>query len=1292
LPALEAPPGVTAIAGQVLQLNGRPLRDVTLEMDGQRTRSDVTGRFLLRDLPEAGPQVLVIDGRTANRPGAAYGEFEVAVDVASGRTSVLGYRCGCRKSFPMPEGVSFPTYFTVQPGGAILETDPMVAPAGARVVYPNTEGHPPGMEADFWNYEPQGGVGWYRYGVGRINARGTEFEPGEGMRLYKFTMFTLISPNLNKLVPGWWANLWGSAFGGDPVDLSTGLFVLNKTDLAIADVLPLALTRTYRPGDTVSRAFGLGANHNYGLFLYSENGFITISLVLPGGERVRYERTSSGTGYADAVLEHTDAPSPFHKSVLRYVGAHPGTWTLTLRDGTVYQFTFNGDLASITDRFGNVLTLTRELILAAGIPSPKPWGKIQRITGPSGRWIDLTYDPQTRIVQAIDHQGRAVGYVYDASGRLWKVIDAAGGVTEYTYDGSHRLLTIKDARGIVFLTNEYDANSRVTKQTQADTTTYEFAYTLDGAGKVTQTDLTNPRGYVRRLTFNAAGYPLTDTHAHGQTPAQTVTYTRQTGTNFILTATDALSRETALTYDGQGNVASVTRLAGTAEAVATSFVHETPGTGTFNRLTSLTTPVATTTLAYNDTSRTITITDPLSHATVITHNTRGQVASIANALSHTTTFTYDAQNNLTGITDPLSTQTTRAYDGYGRLVRQTDPRGNVTVFSYDALNQLTTIADAQQGTTRFAYDPNGNLLSVTDAKGNTTAYTYSNMDRVATRTDPLTRQETYSYDNNGNPTTVTDRKSQATTLAYDPLDRLTSRTYADSSTIAYTYDAGNRLTQVVDSIAGTITLDHDDLDRLLSEATPNGTVEYTYDDLGRRLTMDVPGQAQISYAWDDADRLLTITQGSNVVTFDYDNANRRTTLTYPSGTSTEYAYDNASRLTGLTYKHGGNTLGALAYAYDLASQRTQVGGSWARTGLPAALATATYNAGNHQTAFGGATLTYDLNGNLTGDGTNSYTWNARNQLASLTGPMGGSFVYDAFGRRQRKTIDGTITDFVYDGLNPVRQAVGAATVDLLTGLRIDEYLTRTDASGARDLLAGALGSTVSLSDSSGTIQTEYSYEPFGAVSASGSTSTNELRYTGREDDGTGLNYYRARYYDPGLQRFLSEDPIGFGGGDVNFYAYVANDPLTWTDPLGLKVLNPENLPVQPPVLEALHAFNRHIGLCKDIVITGGDRRGDPGSHGQGLAADIKVLGQLHLLTANQAAESGLFGGVGWYEEGYYNPSDPKVGPHVHVDLRKGRARWGYAKSGREYHGSFPGYTGPRQECPQSQPEPLSRRK
>jgi YD repeat-containing protein len=124
-----------------------------------------------------------------------------------------------------------------------------------------------------------------------------------------------------------------------------------------------------------------------------------------------------------------------------------------------------------------------------------------QIASPHGRWIKLTYDSLNRITRAEDNIGRVVQYTYDTIGRLWKVTDVAGGVTEYSYDPQHRMLTIKDPRNIVYLTNEYDANGRVSKQTQADKTTYQFAYTLDGSGKVTQTDVTNPRGFLRRVTL-----------------------------------------------------------------------------------------------------------------------------------------------------------------------------------------------------------------------------------------------------------------------------------------------------------------------------------------------------------------------------------------------------------------------------------------------------------------------------------------------------------------------------------------------------------------------------------------------------------------------------------------------------------------------------------------------------------------------------------------------------------------------------------------------------------------------
>jgi RHS repeat-associated protein len=80
---------------------------------------------------------------------------------------------------------------------------------------------------------------------------------------------------------------------------------------------------------------------------------------------------------------------------------------------------------------------------------------------------------------------------------------------------------------------------------------------------------------------------------------------------------------------------------------------------------------------------------------------------------------------------------------------------------------------------------------------------------------------------------------------------------------------------------------------------------------------------------------------------------------------------------------------------------------------------------------------------------------------------------------------------------------------------------------------------------------QYAYEPFGNTTVTSGSSTNPYEYTGRENDGTGLYYYRARYYSPSTMRFLSEDPSGFGAGP-NFYAYTGDDPIDFVDPLGLK--------------------------------------------------------------------------------------------------------------------------------------------
>jgi RHS repeat-associated protein len=218
---------------------------------------------------------------------------------------------------------------------------------------------------------------------------------------------------------------------------------------------------------------------------------------------------------------------------------------------------------------------------------------------------------------------------------------------------------------------------------------------------------------------------------------------------------------------------------------------------------------------------------------------------------------------------------------------------------------------------------------------------------------------------------------------------------------------------------------------------------------------------------------------------------------------------------------------------------------------------AVYNTSNQLTSWNGASRSYDLNGSLVSDGTRTFTWNARGELTAIAsgGTTVGQFGYDAHGRRIRKSVNGAATQFVYDGANALQELSDGASpslqASLLSGFGLDETYGRTNADGTTtEYLTDRLGSTLSLSDASGGLATSYAYEPYGAMSWSGAASSNSRTFTGREDDGTGLMYYRARYYDPANGRFISEDPIGIAGGP-NLHVYVLADPINLTDPTGL---------------------------------------------------------------------------------------------------------------------------------------------
>jgi RHS repeat-associated protein len=165
-----------------------------------------------------------------------------------------------------------------------------------------------------------------------------------------------------------------------------------------------------------------------------------------------------------------------------------------------------------------------------------------------------------------------------------------------------------------------------------------------------------------------------------------------------------------------------------------------------------------------------------------------------------------------------------------------------------------------------------------------------------------------------------------------------------------------------------------------------------------------------------------------------------------------------------------------------------------------------------------------------------------------------AYSYDAVGRRISKaTNGGTPMQYLYDAANAVQETQGSNINAILTGLGVDERFARTDVTGRTYFLTDALNSTIALTDPTGAIREQYSYDPYGNVTPSDTTTgfTNPYQYTGREADTPSLYYYRARYYSPQLPGFISEDPSEFAGGQLSFYAYVAGDPITLIDQLGL---------------------------------------------------------------------------------------------------------------------------------------------
>jgi RHS repeat-associated protein len=375
---------------------------------------------------------------------------------------------------------------------------------------------------------------------------------------------------------------------------------------------------------------------------------------------------------------------------------------------------------------------------------------------------------------------------------------------------------------------------------------------------------------------------------------------------------------------------------------------------------------------------------------------------------------------------------------------------------------------------------------------------------------------------------------------------------------------------------------------------PNTRTKYAYDAASNRTSLTAPDGSTNSYNYDTLNRLSSLTNSlTGQFGFGYDALSRRTQLTRPNGVNTNYNYDSVSHLLSVLHQAGSTTLDGASYGYDYAGNRTSktnylngitsnygydaiyellqvtqggsttesysydaVGNRLSSSGVPSY----SYNSSNELASNSSGSYTYDANGNTLSDPSGkSYSWDFENRLTQVVNPGVGTtaFHYDPFGRRIQKAGPLGTTNFLYDGMdrnaNVIEEVDNAGNVlaRFTQSLDIDQPLAEYRSGTTSYYEQDGINSVTSLSNSAAALASTYTYDAFGKLTASTGTLTNPFQFTGRNyDTETGISYYRARYYDENLGRFITEDPIGFIGGH-NFYRYVYNNPAGLNDPWGL---------------------------------------------------------------------------------------------------------------------------------------------
>jgi RHS repeat-associated protein len=728
--------------------------------------------------------------------------------------------------------------------------------------------------------------------------------------------------------------------------------------------------------------------------------------------------------------------------------------------------------------------------------------------------------------------------------------------------------------------------------------------------------VTDAAGQTTTLTYTAAGEVATVTNARGET-----TTSAYDGDGRLTRVTGPVSgATTSYTYDASGRVRTVTADEATVTTDDEVFDRPTVVTfpdGTTERTTYDRLDVATRTdrlgrvtrYLHDPLRRLVLVRDPAGRTIRQGYGPGGE--QLLDANGHATTWERDLQGRVVReVRADGVTATQYTYEpASGRLATVTDPKGQVTTYTYGLDETVSTITFSQAVVATpgvaYTYDPiYPRVVTMTDGTG-ATAYTYHpagqpGAGQVATVDGPLPNDTiAYSYDALGRVVGRTiDGAANALSVQYDALGRVTSETNA-LGTFGYGYDgASGRLATVTYPNGQTsaytylaATQDHRlaTIHHRLPNTTTLSRFDYTYDAVGNILTWQqqagAAAPARWTYGYDAADQLTRAVKATSEPTplvlqrfaYAYDPAGNRLVEQIDDGV-TAWTYDALNRLVA---QAGGGvlqvegrvdepaTVTIQGQAAPVSSAQTFTGPLAVVPGTNVFTIAATDASGNTATARyevdvsdAPKTFTYDANGNLTGDGTRTFEWDARNQLVAVNvGTHRSEFVYDGLQRRVRmieKENGATTSDtrvlWCETAICGERAADGTSVRRRAFGLGEPfGYAQGEQVAGqARFFTTDHLGSVREVTDPASTLLARYAFDPWGRRTVTAGSDVTTVGFTGhRTHTSSGLALTLYRGYDAGLGRWVSEDPIGLAGG-INRFSYVRNRVVVRVDPLGLQ--------------------------------------------------------------------------------------------------------------------------------------------